>query len=60
MVVQHTVGRQLNFHPHLHVLVSAGGLRESEGRWISPLEFVKREMMEMWRFAVIAYLWSYM
>jgi len=57
MVVQHTFGRQLNFHPHLHVLVSAGGMQESEGRWIAHLHFDKRELMEMWRFAVIAYLW---
>jgi Putative transposase/Transposase zinc-binding domain len=57
VVVQHTFGRHLNFHPHLHVLVSAGGLQESQGCWIAPLEFDKCEIMEMWRFAVIAYLW---
>ena len=57
MAVQHTFGRHLNFHPHLHLLVSAGGLQESEGRWIARLEFDKGEIMEMWRFAVIAYLW---
>jgi hypothetical protein len=37
MVVQHTFGGLLNFYPHLHVLVSVGGLREAEGRWISRL-----------------------
>jgi hypothetical protein len=34
LVVQHTFGRHLNFNPHLHMLVSAGGLSESESRWI--------------------------
>lgn len=24
-VIPHTFGRRLNFHPHLHILVSAGG-----------------------------------
>jgi Putative transposase len=57
MVVQHTFGRHLNFHPHLHVLVSAGGMQESEGRWVAHLELNKGELMEMWRYAVIAYLW---
>ena len=37
MVVPHTFGRHLTFNAHLHILVSAGGLNESEGRWISQL-----------------------
>src|SRR5271165_4930362 len=53
MVVQHTFGRSLNFNPHLHILVSAGGLQESEGRWIAPLRFEKEALMRMWRYAVI-------
>jgi hypothetical protein len=57
MVVQHTFGRHLNFHPHLHVLVSGGGMQESERRWIAHLNLNRRELMEMWRFAVVAYLW---
>lgn len=31
--VLHTWGRALNWHPHLHVLVSAGGRDVSTGRW---------------------------
>ena len=42
MVVQHTFGRRLNFNPHLHILVSAGGLQELEGRWIAPLASRKK------------------
>jgi len=56
MVVQHTFGRRLNFNPHLHILVSAGGLQESEGRWVAPLSFGKDALMHMWRYAVITYL----
>src|SRR5258708_25255910 len=51
-----TFGGLLTFHPHLHVLVSAGGLQESEVRWISQLRFDKRELMRSWRYAVTAYL----
>jgi Putative transposase/Transposase zinc-binding domain len=59
IVVQHTFGGFLNFYPHLHVLVSEGGLQESEGRWIAGLKYGKRgfvELMRAWRYAVIAYL----
>ncbi len=59
LVVQHTFGGFLNFYPHLHVLVSEGGLQESKGRWIARLEYGKRgsiELMHAWRYAVIAYL----
>jgi len=52
----HTFGRHLNFNAHLHVMVSAGGLKESEGRWITPLHFDRRNLMYMWRYAVITYL----
>jgi len=56
VVFPHTFGRHLNFNAHLHVMVSAGGLRESEGQWITPLRFDKRKLMHMWRYAVITYL----
>jgi hypothetical protein len=56
MVVQQTYGGFLNFHPHLHVLVSAGGLEISSGRWIAQLNFDKHEMMLAWRYALLAYL----
>jgi hypothetical protein len=32
MVIPHTFGGRLNFNSHLHILVSAGGLQESENR----------------------------
>jgi hypothetical protein len=37
-------------------MVSAGGLKESEGRWITPVRFDRRKLMHMWRYAVIMYL----
>ena len=56
MVVPHTFGRRLNFHPHLHTLVSAGGLCEGENCWVNVDEFDKNSLMQMWKFAVISYL----
>jgi Transposase zinc-binding domain/Putative transposase len=52
IVVQHTFGGFLNFYPHLHILVSEGGMQESRGRWIKRLQYGKRaftELMHAWR-----------
>lgn len=56
IVVQHTFGGDLKFNPHLHLLVSAGGLLESEGRWIPRIPLHKDALMRMWRYAVITHL----
>ena len=58
MVVLQTYGGFLNFYPHLHTLVSSGGLDRSTGHWIRKLEFEthQRELMLAWRYALLAYL----
>ena len=56
IVVQQTFGGLLNFVPHLHIIVSAGGLQESSSRWIHRLKYDKRELMLAWRYAVCAFL----
>jgi len=56
MVVQNTFGGHLYFNPHLHVLVSAGGLEEWSGRWVATLSFNRDAVMHIWRYAVITYL----
>ena len=56
VVVQQTFGGMLNFVPHLHVLVSAGGLMESRNRWIHRLKYDERELMCAWRYAVVTFL----
>jgi Putative transposase/Transposase zinc-binding domain len=60
MVVQQTYGGFLNFYPHLHTLVSAGGLDGPTGRWIHGLNFQnaedKRELMLAWKLALLTAL----
>jgi hypothetical protein len=56
LVVQQTFGGLLNFVPHLHVLVSAGGLREAQNCWITRLNYCKDDLMLAWRYAVITLL----
>jgi hypothetical protein len=56
LVVRHTFGRHLNFNPHLHILVSDGGLTTQTDEWRSGLRFDNRALMKRWRFALITYL----
>jgi hypothetical protein len=37
MAVIHTFGRDENFTPHTHLLVTCGGLNNSHTRWITPI-----------------------
>ena len=56
LVVRHTFGRHLNFNPHLHILVSAGGLRISDDSWFSGVRFEAPALMKRWRYALVTYL----
>jgi hypothetical protein len=58
MVIQHTFGGRLNHNPHLHIMVSAGGLRIAEAGWQKSIKFDREEIMSLWRFAVTSYLWK--
>ena len=63
VVVQHTFGGRLNYNPHLHIMVSAGGLNPApsglnpaKARWVESLKFDPVEIKSLWRFAVCSYL----
>ena len=56
MVIPHTFGRHLNFNCHLHVLVSAGGLKDDGSGWRKRAPLNRKALMPMWRYAVITYL----
>ena len=58
MVIQHTFGGRLNYNPHLHLMVSAGGLNPTEACWVKSVKFAADELMNLWRFAVTSYLWK--
>ncbi len=56
MVIPQTWGGMFNFNPHLHGLVSTGGMRESDSTWLPNLEFNSVGLMHMWRYCVVTYL----
>jgi hypothetical protein len=53
LVVMQTFGDRLNYHPHLHVMVSAGGLNTQNGSWLDRIDYDQNTIMELWRFGVL-------
>lgn len=51
----HTWGRDMKWHPHIHLSTTAGGLTADGKRWKS-LEFHHRTLMKQWRYKVTDFL----
>ena len=56
MAVQQSFGSDLKFHPHVHMLMSSGGLHKADLRWIPSLSIDKGVIMKRWRASLIHYL----
>lgn len=59
-IVMHTFGRDLKFHPHLHILVSAGGLdvKTEKSKWIN-CSYIPEGMLKIrWRSALLKRLYN--
>lgn len=54
--ILHTFNGRLEFNPHVHMMVSAGGLRESSGCWVPSVFWDQNRLMKFWRGAVIKLL----
>ena len=56
--VLHTWGRSLSLHPHLHMLISHGGI-DAEGQWVVPKKkalFPQKPVMQVFRGKLLALL----
>jgi hypothetical protein len=56
MAVIHTFGRDLKFNPHVHLLVSCGGLSKCKTKWIQNSYLHHLTLKETWRFEIITRL----
>ena len=54
--VLHTFNGQLHFKPHVHSLVTGGGLNSADLSWQPRLFFRKQDLMRSWQCLVIALL----
>lgn len=57
ITVIHTFGADLKWHPHLHLLVTEGGLSLDGERWVTPYNLgwlmAHAGLKKMWRYHVI-------
>ena len=53
MAVIHTFGRDLKFNPHVHLLVSRGGLSKTKTKWIHNSYLHHLSLTEIWRYQII-------
>jgi hypothetical protein len=56
MAVCHTFGRDLKFNPHIHLLVSCGGLSKCKTKWINNSYLHHLALKETWRYQIITLL----
>ena len=54
--VLHTFNGQLRFKPHVHSLVTGGGLNSADSSWHPRIFFRKQDLMRSWQRLVIALL----
>jgi hypothetical protein len=56
MCVVHTFGRDLKFNPHVHLLVSCGGLSKNRQKWIHNGSLHFETLKTTWRYQIITEL----
>jgi len=52
-MVLHTFGADLKFNPHIHVLITCGGLSLDKSKWIPNLYIAHQALKSIWRYQVI-------
>ena len=56
IAILHTFNGELHFNPHVHTVVTGGGLRGSSDGWVSSVYYDRDALMKSWRRAVIGLL----
>ena len=56
ITVIHTFGKNLNFNPHIHIIVSCGGLSIDNSKWIPISFFPEKIIKQHWKYNVINFL----
>lgn len=56
--VLHTFGKTLEFNPHIHIIVSCGGLSLDHSQWIPLSLFPEKVLKARWKYNVISFIRS--
>jgi len=54
--VLHTFGKTLNFNPHIHIIVSCGGLSTDHSKWIPISMFPEKVLKARWKYNIISFI----
>ncbi|MCK5014339.1 MAG: transposase [Candidatus Omnitrophica bacterium] len=52
-MVLHTFGRDLKFNPHIHTLITRGGLSIDKSKWISCSFIPHQALKSIWHYQII-------
>ena len=55
-MVLHTFGRDLKFNPHIHMLITCGGLSLNHKKWINNFFIPHQVLKSIWRHNVISFI----
>lgn len=55
-MVLHTFGRDLKFHPHIHMLLTCGGLSLDYSTWKNNFYIPHQALKPIWRYNVISFI----
>lgn len=55
-MVLHTFGRDLKFNPHIHMLITCGGLSLDYSKWINNHFIPHKALKPIWRYNVISFI----
>lgn len=55
-MVIHTFGRDLKFNPHIHMLLTCGGLSLDRDRWVENFFIPHQALKPMWRYNVVSFI----
>ena len=54
-MVLHTFGADIKWHPHMHVIITMGGLSHNNKKWIARHKFQWKALMPMFRYRFLKY-----
>lgn len=55
-MVLHTFGRDLKFNPHIHMLITCGGLSLDHSKWKNNFYIPHQSLKKIWRYNVISFI----
>jgi hypothetical protein len=55
-MILHTFGRDLKFNPHIHMLLTCGGLSLNHKRWINNFFIPHQVLKSVWRYEVVSFI----